>query len=64
LRFRDQGLLLCECFVGRELAGLLPRRVRGEFLQDLADLEDVGLGVKRQIRTVDRIWRVWGKYLE
>jgi len=64
LRFRDRGLLLCECFVMGELAGLLPRGVRGEFMQDLADLEDVGLGVERQLRTVDRIWRVWGKYLE
>jgi nuclear control of ATPase protein 2 len=64
LRFRDRGLLLCECFVGGELVGLLPRGVRGEFMQDLADLEDVGLGVERQLRTVDRIWRVWGKYLE
>ena len=63
LRFRDRGLLLCECFVARELAVLLPRGVRGEFMQDLADLENVQLGVEQQFRTVTRIWRVWGNYL-
>jgi len=63
LRFRDRGLLLCECYVAGELTGLLPRSVRSEFMQDLADLENVQLGVARQFRTIARIWRVWGKYL-
>jgi len=37
--------------------------VRREFLQDLEDLEDVSLGVERQLRTIARMWRVWAKYL-
>lgn len=64
LSFRDRGLLLCECFVAGQLGGLLPRGVRREFMQDMQDLEDVGLGVERQLRTIARIWRVWVKYLD
>ena len=63
LTFRDMGLLLCECYVASEFVGLLPRGVRREFMEDLRDLEDVGLGVERQLRTIARMWRVWGKYL-
>ena len=63
LTFRDRGLLLCECYVASEFVGLLPGGVRREFMQDLGDLEDIRLGVKRQLRTVARMWRVWGKYL-
>jgi nuclear-control-of-ATPase protein 2 len=63
LTFRDRGLVLCECYVASEFAGLLPRGVRREFMQDLGDLEDVNLGVERQLRTVARMWRVWRPYL-
>jgi nuclear control of ATPase protein 2 len=63
LTFRDRGLVLCECYVASEFAGLLPRRVRREFMQDLEDLEDVNLGVERQLRTIARMWRVWRPYL-
>jgi ATP synthase regulation protein NCA2 len=55
--------LLCQCYVIRETVGVLPRGIRREFVQDLEDLEDAKLGVERQLRTVARIWRVWGKYL-
>jgi nuclear control of ATPase protein 2 len=61
LTFRDRGLLLCECYVGREFIGIMPRGVRREFMEDLRDLENVRLGVERQLRTVERMWRVWGK---
>ena len=63
LTFRDRGLVLCECYVASEFAGLLPRGVRREFMQDLGDLEDVNLGVERQLRTIARMWRVWRPYL-
>ena len=63
LTFRDRGLLLCECYVASEFVGLLPRGVRAEFMEDLGDLEDVRLGVERQLRTIARMWRVWGKHL-
>ena len=63
LTFRDRGLVLCECYVASEFAGLLPRGVRREFMQDLGDLENVNLGVERQLRTIARMWRVWRPYL-
>jgi nuclear control of ATPase protein 2 len=63
LTFRDCGLLLCECYVASEFVGLLPRGIRREFLQDLGDLENVKLGVERQLRTIARMWRVWGRHL-
>ena len=61
--YKDRGLLLCECYVVREFAGFLPRSVRREFIEDLGDLEDIKMGVERQLKTVARMWRVWGKYL-
>ena len=64
LTFKDRGLLLCECYLVREFVGNgLPRNVRREFLQDLGDLENVNIGAERQLKTVARMWRVWGKYL-
>jgi nuclear-control-of-ATPase protein 2 len=63
LTFKDRGLLLCECYLVREFVRVLPRGVRREFMEDMADLENIRLGVERQLRTVARIWRVWGKYL-
>jgi len=63
LKFRDRGLLLCECYVLRDFVGILPRGVRRDFLEDLEDLENTKLGVERQLKTVARMWRVWGKYL-
>src|SRR5271156_3063885 len=63
LSYKDSGLLLCDCYVLARFSGGLPRSVRKEFMQDLSDLEDVRLGVDRQLKTVSRMWRVWGKYL-
>ena len=63
LTFRDRGLFLCECYVASDFVGLLPRNTRREFMQDLRDLEDVNLGVERQLRTIARMWRVWRPYL-
>jgi len=63
LTYKDRGLLLCDCYVIARLSGGLPRSVRKGFMQDLGDLEDVTLGVDRQLKTVGRMWRVWGKYL-
>ena len=63
LTYQDRGLLLCDCYVIARLSVGLPRSVRKEFMQDLGDLEDVTLEVDRQLKTVGRIWRVWGKYL-
>jgi nuclear-control-of-ATPase protein 2 len=63
LMLRDRGLLLCECYVVRDFVKGMPRGVRREFVQDLEDLENVSLGVERQLRTIARMWRVWGKYL-
>jgi nuclear-control-of-ATPase protein 2 len=63
LTFRDRGLVLCECYFVRGFVRSLPRGVRREFMEDLGDLENVQLGVERQLRTIGRMWRVWGKYL-
>ncbi|BFZ61364.1 Nuclear control of ATPase protein 2 [Saitoella coloradoensis] len=63
LPYKDQGLLLCEVHLLREYAKRLPEDIKAEFLEDLSDLEGRKLGVKRQRRTIDRMWKCYDKWL-
>ena len=36
------------------------RQAREEFLEDVRDLEDLGLGWESKRRIVERMWRCWG----
>lgn len=38
-------------------------RMREGFLEDVADLEDPGLGRSEKLRVLDRMWRSWGEPL-
>ncbi|KDQ08308.1 hypothetical protein BOTBODRAFT_166019 [Botryobasidium botryosum FD-172 SS1] len=61
-----QGLLLLSLTHLRWYAEthLPPRtRLRDGFLEDVADLEDAGLGREEKRRVVERMWRCWGERL-
>jgi nuclear control of ATPase protein 2 len=59
LYYKDYGLLLCESQVLREIAkATFPRKEYREFLIDLEELTDVGIGVERQHKAFRRIR--WG----
>ncbi|KAK9485640.1 ATP synthase regulation protein NCA2-domain-containing protein [Lipomyces starkeyi] len=64
LSYRDEGLVLCEVHVLRNTADVIPRELRADWARDLGDLEDIKLGVHRQRDTVERIWRVYGRFFE
>jgi nuclear-control-of-ATPase protein 2 len=56
LDYKEHGLLLCEVHVLREDARrVVKREVWGEFKSDLEELVDVSIGVKTQLRVLDRI---------
>ena len=38
-------------------------RLREGFLEDVADLEDPGLGRSAKLHVVDRMWKSWGRSL-
>ncbi|KAF8166019.1 hypothetical protein B0H34DRAFT_856225 [Crassisporium funariophilum] len=42
----------------------LPPHVKGPFLEDLAMLEDPGMGVEGKIGVAARVWRCWGGVFE
>ncbi len=63
LSYKSQGLLLCEVQVLRSYGKHISPSLRSEFLEDLTDLEDgKAIGVSGQRRTVERMWRVYGKF--
>ncbi|KAK9491143.1 ATP synthase regulation protein NCA2-domain-containing protein [Lipomyces doorenjongii] len=64
LSYRDEGLVLCEVHILRNSADVIPRELRADWARDLGDLEDIKLGVHRQRDTVERIWRVYGRFFE
>lgn len=59
LYYKDYGLLLCESQVLREIArATFPRKEYRQFLVDLEELTDIGVGVERQKAVIARImWR-------
>lgn len=63
MSYSDQGLLLCEVHVLRNSLQILPGQLRGDWIRDLGDLENIKSGVHRQRDTISRIWRVYGKFL-
>lgn len=63
LSYTNHGRLLCEVYALRNYSEIYPVTVRADWLRDLGDLENIKLGVSGQRRTVERIWRVYAKYL-
>ncbi|KAK9474301.1 ATP synthase regulation protein NCA2-domain-containing protein [Dipodascopsis tothii] len=63
LSYTSHGHLLCEASVLRTYADIVPTEVRADYLRDLGDLENIGLGLVAQRRTLDRVWRLYQKYL-
>ncbi|KAK9324730.1 ATP synthase regulation protein NCA2-domain-containing protein [Lipomyces orientalis] len=63
LTYTDEGKVLCEVHVLRNSPAVIPRELRRDWARDLGDLEDIRLGVERQRHTVERIWRVYGRFL-
>ncbi|KAL1923533.1 uncharacterized protein VTP21DRAFT_8513 [Calcarisporiella thermophila] len=59
LKFKDQGMLLCEVHLLRTLSAELPTEKRTLFLEDLRDLEKMQLEVQQRLRTVERMWTFW-----
>ncbi|KAJ8099473.1 ATP synthase regulation protein NCA2-domain-containing protein [Lipomyces tetrasporus] len=62
LTYTDEGRVLCEVHVLRNSPDVIPRELRRDWARDLGDLEDIRLGVRRQRLTVERIWRVYGRF--
>ncbi|KIJ54558.1 hypothetical protein M422DRAFT_200395 [Sphaerobolus stellatus SS14] len=63
----DQGLILLSVAQLRTFGetDLPPRsRFREEFLIDVSDLEDAGLGRAEKMAVVNRMWRSWGDILK
>ena len=63
---RTSGLLLLSTTHLRSYADRrLPSnsRLHNGFLEDVADLEDPGLGRDEKLRVVDRMWNSWGRVL-
>lgn len=58
-------LLLSVTRLRRYAETVLPpdSRLREGFLEDVADLEDPGLGRADKLRVLDRMWRSWGEPL-
>ena len=64
LGYKDHGLLMCEVHVLRERAkSAIPGAQRRAFLEDVGEVEDVSLGVGRQMRAVERIRWAYGRWL-
>lgn len=62
LGYKDHGLLLCEVHLLRERARALGMRgeIEREFLEDVYELGDIGAGVEKQLKVVQRIrWAYW-----
>ena len=56
LTYKEHGLLLCEVIVLRELAKkALPKKLYGGFTQEMEELVNIHVGVKRQQKTLDRV---------
>ncbi|KAH8690983.1 ATP synthase regulation protein NCA2-domain-containing protein [Talaromyces proteolyticus] len=64
LSYRDYGLFISEAYVMSQSSQYtLPRSVLGDFKQDLADLMDVGKGVKSQMNVVGRIQWMYSRWI-
>jgi nuclear-control-of-ATPase protein 2 len=63
LYYKDYGLLLCESQVLRRIAReTFPRKEYRQFLVDLEELTDIGVGVERQKGVIRRISMLYSKW--
>lgn len=64
LSYKEHGLLLCEVHDLRQLAGqILPGEIYREWLEEIHDLEDIRIGVDKQLKVVERILWAYAKWL-
>ena len=64
LRYRDQGLLLCEVHVLRQAAEkAMPAEIFKEFGEETDELCDVRSGVERQKKVAERVRWAYGRWL-
>ena len=65
LMYKDQGLLLCEVHLLRQQARKgMPKQVFRDFLEDVDELVDIRIGVKKQQRVMKRIRWAYAKWLQ
>ena len=65
LRYRDQGLLLCEVHALRLAAGrVMPKHVYREFCVEADGLCDVRMGLDKQRRVLERVRWAYGRWLQ
>ncbi|KAK9454491.1 ATP synthase regulation protein NCA2-domain-containing protein [Dipodascopsis uninucleata] len=62
ISYSNQGRILCEVHILRHSSKILPRSFREDWFRDLSDVENMQLGVECQLRTVERIWRVYARF--
>ena len=64
LSYKDHGLLLCQVHELRELAKrAMPTEIFREFLEEVHDLEDIRIGVEKQLKVVERIRWAYEKWI-
>ena len=64
LFYKDHGLLLCEVHLLRQEAKKsMPQQVYREFIEEVEELVDVRMGVKRQQKVVDRMRWAYARWL-
>jgi nuclear-control-of-ATPase protein 2 len=65
LSYKDHGLLLCEVHVLRQCTQrLFPGEVEREFLEDVGDLVNINIGIKAQLKVLERIRWGYSKWLK
>ncbi|KAF2097378.1 NCA2-domain-containing protein [Rhizodiscina lignyota] len=65
LMYKDQGLLLCDVHLLRQDAGkVMPKQIYRDFLEDVDELVDVRIGVKKQQKIVKRIRWAYAKWIQ
>lgn len=64
LSYKDHGLLLCQVHELRQHAKrILPNDIFRELLEDIHDLEDIRIGVEKQLKVVERIRWAYARWI-
>ncbi|KAI9788001.1 MAG: Nuclear control of ATPase protein 2 [Peltula sp. TS41687] len=64
LSYKEHGLLLCQVHELRQHAKrILPGEIYREFLEDIHELEDIRIGVDKQLRVVERIRWAYARWI-